>query len=278
MMNRSDEDLKVIHNDELKITEFFIKICEEYNLEYTMLGGTMLGAIRHKGFIPWDDDMDFGMPRKDYEKLITLLSHEQPSKFQFKNFKLDTSEIYFSRLEYAGHTVIDTSATISTERHPWIDIFPLDYIDNTKEWKFSLLKLRLLYRRLMLQYSSFDTIVNQDLPGRKGIEKVLINIGKIIHPEKYLDTHNQLVKMDKLLNKINNKGGKSIINFMGIYKFNELFDSEIYLNTELYSFEHLKLKGPKSYDTYLKQLYGEYMIPTPEKDRNKHHIYLKQGD
>ena len=61
--------LEEVHERELKMMKLFIKLCEQYNLRYYMAGGTLLGAVRHKGFIPWDDDIDLLMPRPDYDKL-----------------------------------------------------------------------------------------------------------------------------------------------------------------------------------------------------------------
>ena len=72
-------DIRYLHESDLAIAKEVVSICEKYGLRYYMLGGTMLGAIRHKGFIPWDDDMDLGMPRKDYERFLEVAPKELPS-------------------------------------------------------------------------------------------------------------------------------------------------------------------------------------------------------
>lgn len=278
MMERTNKDLETIHNEELSIAKFFANFCEQHQLKYMMLGGTMLGAIRHQGFIPWDDDMDFGMPRQDYETLVTLLQQEKNLPYQFKNYNLHNIKTYFSRLESDRYTLVDKSANTIDERGPWIDIFPIDYISNPESKSFPLLKLKLLYRRLMFQYSQFDTLVNQNLPGRKGIEKWLIQVGNVIHPERFLNTQHCLNKLDQSLKKMNQKPSNYMINFMGIYKFNEMFKKEIYEDLVLYPFEDIQLKGPKDYHSYLTQLYGDYMQLPPVEEQNKHHIYLKKEE
>ena len=73
--------LEEVHERELKMLKLFIKLCERYNLRYYMAGGTLLGAVRHKGFIPWDDDIDVGLPRKDYEKFLVLTKGAQFGDF-----------------------------------------------------------------------------------------------------------------------------------------------------------------------------------------------------
>ena len=76
------EPIEKLHKIDLEIVKSVIKVFEKYDLKYFMLGGTMLGAIRHGGFIPWDDDIDLGMPRKDYEKFLKVAEDDLPSRLQ----------------------------------------------------------------------------------------------------------------------------------------------------------------------------------------------------
>lgn len=89
--NKEDNsELRKLQLVELEILKFFSQFCEENNLRYYMIGGTMLGAIRHKEFIPWDDDIDIGMPRPDYEKFIELVYYKLPCNFKLLNYKKTT--------------------------------------------------------------------------------------------------------------------------------------------------------------------------------------------
>jgi lipopolysaccharide cholinephosphotransferase len=272
-LNKSESELKAIHQSELKIAKFFHEFCQDNGLQYTMLGGTVLGAIRHKGFIPWDDDIDFGMPRPDYDKLVSLLARNK-NNFQFKNFTNSDIKTYFSRIEDPRYVLVDKSAEIQDFRHPWIDIFPIDGIDAPGTVRFNVTKFKLLATRLMLQYSQFDQIVNLNLPNRAPFEQLMINIGKVIHPEKFLSKKYFTKKMDKLLRKHSWEHATYAINFMGIYKFGEMFKKSVYSDLKLYDFEDTKFYGPKDFDAYLSQLYGDYMTPPKVNQRNKHGIYL----
>lgn len=263
------EARKRLHTIELEIVNYFLSICEKNKLEYFMLGGTFLGAIRHKGFIPWDDDMDFGMPRKDYDELIEILSAKENKDFKFKNFRNSDIKTYFSRIESSKAQIIDTSAEKIDYRSAWIDIFPLDGMPNNKIIR-TCHKLSLLYTRLLLQYSQFSEIVNINLKNRPLYEKILIYIGKIIKPEKYLNTKKIMWKLDGKLKKYSYEESNYVVNFMGAYKFREMFEKKIYENIVFYKFEHIDLKAPQDYDTILTSLYGDYMTPPKDKDKNKH--------
>ncbi|MBO5987370.1 MAG: LicD family protein, partial [Lachnospiraceae bacterium] len=94
-----NSELRKLQLTILELLKLFKEICEKHHLRYFMVGGTMLGAIRHQGFIPWDDDLDVGMPRPDYEKFIKIAKQELPAGFLFLNYKQDEKyKRYFSRI------------------------------------------------------------------------------------------------------------------------------------------------------------------------------------
>ena len=276
-MSRTKEEtienspLRQLQLVELDILKEVVKICEENKFRYFLLGGTFLGAVRHKGFIPWDDDIDIGMPRPDYEKFMKIATQALPKELLYKNFRLGNEKtIYFARVENPSIQVEDSSALEKRVRNAWIDIFPLDGMPNNIIAR-RIKESYLLYRRLLLQYSQFSVIVNQDLPNRPKHEQILINIGKLIKPERFLDTKKCLKKLDKALRKCDYESSDYIVNFMGAYKFKEMFRRDIYEETHEYKFETELLTAPKDYDLVLRQMYGDYMKPPVEKDRNKHH-------
>lgn len=256
---------------ELDILLKVVKICNDFNLTYYISGGTLLGAVRHKGFIPWDDDIDIAMPRKDYEKFRTIASKKLPSGYLYRNFKNDTNlKICFSRVENSSVQVKDTSARILEIRNAWIDIFPLDGVPNNRLLRV-LYKYKLLYLRLMVQYSQFSRIVNQNLPNRKIHERILIRIGGIFPFEKIICTRKYMNKLDTELQRYSNSSDY-YMNFLGIYKFSSVMKKEeIYQEGAEYEFEGHLFRGPKDFDKYLTQIYGNYMKLPPIEHRNKHH-------
>lgn len=116
-------NIKKIQQEVFCIFKQFTKICEQHNLKYYLLGGTMLGAIRHRGFIPWDDDMDVGMPRNDYNKLLSLKKEFSQNKilnsYENTNCSYDFTKIMKNVLDEQGNTV-----------EIFLDIFPLDGCPN----------------------------------------------------------------------------------------------------------------------------------------------------
>ena len=120
------ESLRKIQMEVYEIFKEFDILCRKYKLRYYMLGGTMLGAVRHKGFIPWDDDMDVGMPREDYEKLLII----GKKYFEHKNFKLLNGrweeEFIFDFSKIMKKIEIDNKSL-----EIFLDIFPLDGCPNT---------------------------------------------------------------------------------------------------------------------------------------------------
>lgn len=265
-----ENSLRKLQLAELEILKYFIKICQDNNLRYYMLGGTFLGAVRHKGFIPWDDDIDIGMPREDYYKFMDIVVNDGNRDFKFENFRINKESLmYVSRFENKKVEIEDTSTTQKKYRYAWIDIFPMDGMPNNR---FSMFfhKVKLLYLRLLFQYSQYSNIVNQRVKNRPLHERILIKIGKIINFEKFLDTYKCMLNLDKCLEKYSFDSSKYVINFMGAYKFKEMFKKEVYDECDMYDFEDIKLNAPKNYDLVLSQLYGEYMVPPKEEERNKH--------
>ena len=126
------ENIRILQQVDLEIVKEVVKICDAHNLKYYMLGGTMLGAIRHKGFIPWDDDIDLGMPRDDYEKFLEIAETELPETYKVVNYR-NTPEY-----QYYITRILDTDTKVEEERignenrytHASIDIFPIDGTPN----------------------------------------------------------------------------------------------------------------------------------------------------
>ena len=133
------------------IMKAFDRVCRENNLHYYMLGGTMLGAIRHKGFIPWDDDADFGLPRKDYETLLALPEESFPEGYRLRHFQKEQGVPYaFIRLEDERTTCVETRRSgTGYVGGVYIDIFPLDGDANVlplRIWK----ELRVKFKKKLL--------------------------------------------------------------------------------------------------------------------------------
>lgn len=270
-MDNSEHKLNDTQKYILHLLREVLCVLDELEIPYYMQGGTMLGAIRHKGFIPWDDDVDLGIPREAYGRLLEKVQEKLPENLQLRTYE-DESEhhYYFARIVDTRYQIRRMGSLEERLENVWVDLFPLDGMPNgaiKRQWH----KLRLLTVRLKYHLSCFEK-VNIKRPGRPLVERMIIKLATWTRVGKWFNTRKQLDKMDALLKKYPLKDSDYIINFMGqtSYKFNELFKKEVYGKKTLYPFEGLQLVGPEQYDVYLKSLYGDYMTPPKAADRNAH--------
>lgn len=254
-------DIKELHSIILEIGKTFHQICAQNKIPYYMLGGTMLGAIRHKGFIPWDDDMDFGIPRKYYYKAIKLLKEQLPKKYHVTTIE-DNVGIFGEIVKIEDtRTIIQelNRDSGSNEIGVFVDIFPIDNTDNNYG-KFSrnMLILRLLHAQqlVMGHHSHYN------------IESIICKIiSSIFGRFCFL----------KLLRRLVHKQGLYYANHSGMWGQRETVKKEIMGKPVLYDFEDTQFYGVNKSHEYLTNLYGNYMQLPPEDKRHIHieNVYLK---
>lgn len=255
----------------MQVLRDVVRILDELEIPYYMQGGTMLGAVRHKGIIPWDDDVDLGIPRADYERLLREVAAKLPENLELRTYDDETDHhYYFARIVDKRYQIRRMGSLEERLENVWVDLFPLDGMPNgllARQWH----KIRLLVVRLKYHLSCFER-VNIKRPGRPLVERVIIKIATWTRVGSWFNTRKQLDKMDRLLKKYSPEKTEYFVNFMGqtSYKFNEMFKKSVYGKGKLYPFEDLQLVGPEDYDGYLKSLYGDYMTPPKVEDRNAH--------
>ena len=124
--------LEELHNEQLGLLLLFHNYCEEHGLRYTLTGGTLLGAVRHNGFIPWDDDIDVTMPRPDYNELINA-ADKLPTGYAFVN--MNNSSLYcpFTKLIDRSIHVQEPEYRGISQEYLWLDVFPMDGVSNSEK-------------------------------------------------------------------------------------------------------------------------------------------------
>lgn len=262
-------NIEKLHEADLAIVKEVINICDRNSLMYYMLGGTMLGAIRHKGFIPWDDDIDLGMPRKDYEKFLEIAPKELSERMRIVNYKTDSDyHYYITRIQDIETKVIEVRYEKEGKfTHVSIDIFPLDGTPNNCFIR-KLYCFRLMMHRAMMSLHYKDGI---DRERKRGfVEKAMLATLRILPTDRMFNAYKQKEKVDKILKRYDMSKSDFTGNMMGAYRTKELIPTVWYGSNTFYEFEGIMMRGIAEYDKYLSRLYGDYMRLPPEDSRKVH--------
>lgn len=252
--NKLDE-LKIV---ELDILKQFIKVCDKLKINYFLAGGTLIGAVRHKGFIPWDDDIDVCMLREDYDKFIKEAQKHLPKNYFLQTYETDKNYLNcFSKIRNSDTTFIETSVNSIDMNHGiYIDIFPLDNL-----YKINSLKEKLIHFKLYEHYYSNS---------KKLTHKLFLLLSKIIYRRK---SKLQLCKLkDKIYKQKNNSKTEKIVCYSGAWGLKkESHLKEDFEDFTIVDFEGIKVKAPIGYDRVLRDTYGDYMKLPPKEKRIAHH-------
>ncbi len=247
------QKMKKIWAVQLNLLEYFDKLCREHELRYFVDYGTLLGAVRHQGFIPWDDDIDVVMFRDDYEKLKIIAGREVESPYFFQNSYTDIMIWAFSKLRDDRTTAIEFP-DILPEFHQgiFIDIFPMDDVPDDAAMKPLVGQM---------QREIWMSIVDPE-----GLKELLDQGRRLVLDADILL---QLLQMQmrermKMFEEFNAArfGTSSKVSFITNYflgspgVLREWFTDVVYL-----PFEHTKVPAPSGYDSLLKCRYGDYMVP-----------------
>ncbi len=236
------------------------KFCMENDITYFISYGTLLGAVRHKGYIPWDDDIDIVMPRPDYEK-FKLLYNAKQEKYCFITNDLNENFMYTYAKVSDMNTQLIENVKFKSDIGVNIDIFPLDGIDDD---------LKILKRQQKLGVlQGYLQISNTYL--RKKLTFVGMLFYNIIF-NKFVE--NRTIKsMMKNALKHNYEKSSKITQLSTGGLCNIPLDKNIFLEKCLLDFEGFKFYAPKKYDEYLKSIYGDYMKLPPKEKQITHHSY-----
>lgn len=249
----------------------FIEICNKYNLTYFCAGGTAIGAVRHHGMIPWDDDIDVFMPRPDYNKFIALKNELNNGKYEITTpYDTPNYPMYFSKLCNRNTTLVeeaDTPCLLGL----YIDVFPLDGTsDDLKEAMRLKEKFRRLQNRLeaISTHNSFGEYLSLlKKPSEWG--RFLRKAYGFFFRQSY--RLSLLNKMDNICSTYNYESANNVITYCGVYGEREIYPKSWLKSTIEFPFEELNVKLCVDYDKYLRHFFGDYMKLPPVEQRTTHH-------
>ena len=251
---------KKLKQYELKILDEFDRICKKYNLKYYLAYGSALGAIRHKGFIPWDDDIDVHMSIQDILKFKEICTKELSKEYYFQD-KLTDKYYYnlWAKFGLENTTWMPKDHIVNCKYGICIDIFPITFLNDNKKERRRIEK----YTKLMCITSSKYYVLNTK-------KKKYPIYKKLIHQIIPNSINNCLYYYSlKKLSKNNTDFDTVVFYDVDINK-NIYFDKSVFIGNNKLPFEKRMLPVPNDIDMYLKTIYGDYMMPPPKDKRYGH--------
>ena len=254
-------EMKKVWAVELDLLYEFQRVADKYGIKYIANGGTMLGAVRHGGFIPWDDDIDIMMMREEYEKLCKIA----PKEFKYPYFfQTEYTDPGFLRC-HAQLRNSETTAILANELNGhfkfnqgiFIDIFPLDAVpDDEREWNYECKKAQKTYERMC----TFANISSQFIPNKSKsnywLKYMLHSMGS---PIWKILAHTYFMKYEKECKKYNHLMTKKLSIFCWGYKYKKFHRDRVdHLETIMMNFEFLRIPVCKNYDHALSQVFGDW--------------------
>lgn len=258
--------MRRLDGDEVKQKIFgimcdFADYCDEHGLRYYMCGGTLLGAVRHKGFIPWDDDVDLLMPRPDFDKLHELMKTEpmQPY-YELRGIMAGNADIPYAKV-VDKRTLIDAKYLTSNE-HLWIDIFPMDGLPDDEAQSDELLtRVIAIRKKISRSEAKIGTGKN---PIRTVLKVPAVFIYRLIGAKTYAK------KIDRMSRRLDFDKCEYVGGITWSQGKNERMKKSDFVPYKEIEFNGRMFHAPMCTEYYLTRLYGDYMQLPPEDKRVTH--------
>lgn len=267
MKKLSLEELK---KEELNILTTFNKFCQQHALRFYLAGGTLLGAIRHKGFIPWDDDIDVCMPRPDYEKLIQLYDNTD-SRYQLRCIEKNNFSAPYAKMVDINTHIKEKYLATDDNKNLWIDIFPVDGLPEDLSKVKKIYKSCDFYRTIYLL--NFANLGEGRSCFRKYMKYLLKPIAMLYGKKRCVHKIQDIAKQYKYKNS----------KYVGAVTWGLYGDGERMLKSEFEKAVKVEFEGEmypafSCWDSYLAGLYHDYMTLPPESERRSHDIMVYMDD
>ena len=258
-------DISEIQQMELGIMEYIHEVCHKIGVKYFLSYGSLIGAVRHKGFIPWDDDMDICMLRDDYEKLQDYMIAHPDERYELMSYKNNVNYVYPFMKVQDNHTyLVEEDVRIDSDMGIYVDIFPVDGYEDNQAFKDKMTKI---IKKRQLSCYTFKGITNSKSVVNSIIRYISVIIFYFTNTNKYVAQIDELAKSRKVEDY-------ELVDYV-IYKdMNKpVWKREWLEQVESGSFEGKEFMIPKHYHEILTSDYGDYMQLPPVEQRVSHHDF-----
>lgn len=251
----------------LEITKEIKRVCDENGIRYFLYRGTFLGAVRHQGFIPWDDDMDVAMLREDYEKFRRIATEKMDPRFCFQDWHTDANYAHpFGKVRKRNTLYVEAKCAQLPENGFYVDVYPIDFAPESEAERKKLAQKLLHLYRVKLMKSKYTPWMEEDkIIWKKRIGYMLYQtIALFVSQQKLIQTY------ESIISAVPESG---LLYEQSALPRSYYFDKQWCEELAEYPFEDQFFKGPKQYDAFLSSLYGDYMeLPPEDKRENRHQI------
>lgn len=263
------ELLRKVQMQQLDVAKEIKRVCDENNIQYFLCFGTMLGAVRHQGFIPWDDDLDIGMMRSEYERFLEIAPKKLKPEYLVQTwYNTPAYPLPFAKVRKRGTVYLEGKHSLLEENGFYVDIFPFDSQPATDAERMAAnKKLQDLFRTKLMKCKSKPWMDNGKILWKKRIGYLYYQVKALFATQKGLA---------RAYDELATSFPESDILFWqeGISKMRKI-KRQWCEELEEFDFEGERFRGPKAYDELLTTIYGDYMQLPPEDQReNRHQIEL----
>lgn len=264
LIQLTDKQRREVQEKELLILKEIDRICSKENIKYSVCAGTLIGAIRHKGFIPWDDDIDVFMLRDEYMRFREACKKQLGGQFFYQNHDTDPEYYYLFDKIRLNDTVFKESYIAKYKIHHgvYVDVFPLDAIPDNR-FLFTWQYLRFQFNRLGVHAKYMD------LEARSGKKKKIFSILRALYSPFSLE---KLYRRAQAISvKYNGAPCREVCSFHSTYHTKDRLEKSICEELQRQPFEDMEVWIPSRCDGYLRGIYGDYMQLPPEEKRHTQH-------
>lgn len=260
-------EIDEIRHIQLNILASIDEFCDHNKMSYFLTGGTLIGAVRHKGYIPWDDDIDINMPRKDFNQFINEFNKNRNDNLKVIYYTIDNNFPFTFAKVIDSNTLLVENIDSDFSLGVNIDVFPLENLDNDIN-KVSKLSNKISFYRNLLAIKTVKQSSN-----RKFYKRFILFLGKKLL--YYCSIKYIINKISVLSQRYIDNENSRYVSVLSVFTYGkgEIIERKEYSNYIKLDFEGKKYRAPIGYDKVLRNLYGDYMRLPPKENQVTHHNY-----